>query len=135
LVDISNEQHNIPKNRTKISDPKKRSHKLSVRMSFPEVHGEKIESVLHLHELIHREYPSLIKRKDFEKRLMEAEKHLKLLERYNEGKKLVHGEIRQLSRELKNHEETIRKWMKEGTTPRLYTYMNWSVPVSEAREK
>lgn len=133
MVNTTNDLQEIPKIGKEISDPKKNAHKLCVKMSFPKVHGGRIESFLDLHELIHREYPSLIKRKDFEKRLMEAKVHLDLLDRYSEVKKLIHGEIRQISRVLEINESTIRKWMREGTTPRLYTYMNWSVPVSKAR--
>ena len=40
-------------------------------MSSPVVHGKKIETAIQLETLIHEEYPSLIRRKDFERRLID----------------------------------------------------------------
>ena len=50
---------------------KKESDRLIVRMSSPVVHGKKIETAIQLETLIHEEYPSLIRRKDFERRLID----------------------------------------------------------------
>ncbi len=120
-----------------ISDDTRPSMKqtLEIVMSWPEIHGTTIESYAQLHELVLREYPSLMEREDFTKVMKDAKNHFDLLRRYDGRTVLNRGEIRQISRELEVSEGTVRKWIRKGLTPKIYAYIEWSVPRSEAEIK
>ncbi|MDF1540988.1 MAG: hypothetical protein P1Q69_18980, partial [Candidatus Thorarchaeota archaeon] len=105
-----------------------------MNMRFPEVRGETIHDKERLHELVNGEYSGLKKMKDFSKKLREAEAHLDYINKYGNLERLPYGEVPKIARELNVDSETIRKWMVDGTTPKLYDYMNRAVTKSEARE-
>ncbi len=106
-----------------------------LKMKPPEVRGEKITSKEQLRELANTEYSALKKKKDFPKRMKEAEVHQDLMKKYAGKERIEHGEIGKIAKELNVDRETVSNWMTKGMQPRLYTYMNWSTPNSEAAEK
>ncbi len=106
-----------------------------LKMKPPEVRGEKITSKKRLRELTDGEYSALKKKKDFPQRMKEAELHQDLMKKYAGKERIEHGEITKIAKELGVDRETVSNWVTKGMNPRLYTYMNWSIPKSEAAEK
>ncbi|TXT57823.1 MAG: hypothetical protein BAJATHORv1_10531 [Candidatus Thorarchaeota archaeon] len=106
-----------------------------VDMAVPQVRGLQIRTREELRALIDREYPALREKKDFERRLKEADVHLDLLRKYGHLERLPYGAPTRIARELGVDPETIRNWTGKKMTPRLYTYMEWATPKSEAESK
>ncbi|MFQ5911451.1 MAG: hypothetical protein ACE5IJ_12145, partial [Thermoplasmata archaeon] len=106
-----------------------------INMRHPEVRGEKIDSKKKLHDLLNDEYSALKRKKDFPRRLKEAEVHLELLKRYSEKERLDYGDIAKIAKGLEADSQTVSNWLTKGMTPRLYTYMEWSTPRSVAEAK
>jgi hypothetical protein len=104
-------------------------------MQYPEVRGQKVTSKEQLRDLTNGEYSALKKKKDFPKRMQEAETHLDLMRKYAGRERVPHGEIARIAKNLGVDRETVSNWVTKGMTPRLYSYMNWSTPKSEATEK
>jgi hypothetical protein len=106
-----------------------------VNMKPPEVNGEKIESRMRLRELMNCEYSAIKKKKDFPQRMRVAEAHQDLLKKYDGKDRLKYGDIAKIAKELDLDPQTVSNWITKEMTPRLYTYMEWSTPKSEAIEK
>ncbi|MFQ5884107.1 MAG: hypothetical protein ACE5IO_03295, partial [Thermoplasmata archaeon] len=99
-------------------------------MRHPEVRGEKIDSREKLHDLLNDEYSALKRKKDFLRRLREAEVHQDLLKKYSGKDRLSYGDIAKIAKGLEADPQTVSNWLTKGMTPRLYTYMKWSTPRS-----
>ena len=106
-----------------------------VKMKTPEVRGEKITTKQRLRGLVNEEYSSLKKKKDFPQRMKETEVHQDLMKKYSGKERIKHGEITKIAKELGVDRETVSNWITKGMNPRLYTYMNWSTPESDATER
>ena len=104
-------------------------------MRHPEVRGEKIESKKRLRNLVDGEYSALKKKKDFPQKLKEAEAHQDLLKKYSGRENLQYGDIEKIAKELGCSSSTVSNWLTKGDRPRLYAYMEWATPRSEASEK
>lgn len=106
-----------------------------LKMQPPEVRGEKITSKERLRELTNGEYSALKKKADFPQRMREAVVHQGLMKKYEGKERIDYGEIAKIAKNLDVDRETVSNWLTKGMQPRLYTYMNWSTPRSEAAEK
>lgn len=106
-----------------------------VKMKPPEVRGEKITTKQRLRELVNEEYSSLKKKEGFPQRMKEAEVHQDLMKKHSGKERIKHGEITKIAKELGVDRETVSNWVTKGMNPRLYTYMNWSTPKSDATER
>ena len=103
-----------------------------ISIQYGTVRGVEVRSAEQLNQMIEDQYPTLKKKNDFQERLAEANVHLKLVEKYAGGGKLGMGAISEISRKTGVDEDSIGNWMTKGLTPRLYTYLEWAVPRSEA---
>jgi hypothetical protein len=128
-----------PKETTKPKTPSKKERKERLgpkaNMRPPEVKGEEIGSKKRLRELVDGDYSSLKKKKDFMKRMSEAEVHQDLLAKYKGQQRLKYGDLAKIAKEQNLDPQTVSNWLTKGMNPRLYTYMEWSTPKSEAMEK
>lgn len=129
------EHNNTPQMKNPSSKERKEWLGPKLKMKPPEVRGEKITSKKQLRELANGEYSSLKKKADFPQRMKEAEVHQDLMKKYAGKERIEYGEIGKIAKELGVDRETVSNWMTKGMNPRLYTYMNWSTPKSEAAEK
>jgi hypothetical protein len=120
-----------------VRSPRERKERLGpkVNMKTPEVRGEKITSKDRLRELTNGEYSALKRKKDFPRRMHEAEVHQDLMDKYRGKERLKHGDIKKIAEELECDAQTVSNWLTKGDRPRLYTYMEWATPRSEASEK
>jgi hypothetical protein len=106
-----------------------------VSMAYPKVRGEQIKTKERLHDLVNGEYSGMKLKEDFSQRLKEAEAHLELMKEYEGKSNLKYGDISRLGKEIGVDPATVSNWTTKGMTPRLYSYMEWATPKSEASAK
>jgi len=94
-----------------------------LRIWIPRVNGERVESVDRLEKLVKERYSGLMKHKDYPKYLRQAKLHLELLKRFQK-EDLKRGEMAKISRQTGETPTTIKRWLIEGTKPRIYHYLN-----------
>jgi len=133
----ANAPRDAPRPKDASEPPKAGTERLGSRitMKYPEVRGEKITSKERLRELTNDEYSALKRREDFPRRMKEAKTHLDLMKNYEGQERLEYGDISRIAKDLKVDAQTVSNWLTKGMTPRLYTYLKWATPRSEASEK
>jgi hypothetical protein len=104
-----------------------------LRIWIPRVNGERIESVERLEELVREQYPGLLKHKKYRQYIRQAKLHLELVERF-QMEDLKRGDIARISRETGQFPTTVKRWLIEGTKPRVYHYLTRN-PLDNREER
>jgi hypothetical protein len=104
-----------------------------LQMWKPEVNGVRIRSVEQLEELVRARFPSLMKRKDYQRFIRQAALHLELVEHF-QNKELKRGDIARIVKETGESPTTIKRWVIEGTKPRIYHYLTRN-PLDDREER
>ena len=104
-----------------------------LNMWIPEVNGVRIRSVEQLEELVRESFPSLMKRKKYPKFIRQAALHLELVEHF-QNKELKRGNIARIAKETGESPTTIKRWVIEGTKPRIYHYLTRN-PLDDREER
>ncbi|KXH76221.1 MAG: hypothetical protein AM326_03290 [Candidatus Thorarchaeota archaeon SMTZ-45] len=106
-----------------------------IAMQLPEIKGVPIESEKHLRSLLAKDYKGMIDMPGADKMFHEAIVHLRIMDRLKGREFLEYGEIPRLAREFVVKKGTLDIWIRKGTTPRFYFYINQSISKSDAIEK
>ncbi len=106
-----------------------------VNVGVPEVRGVKIESIDQLKKIIGCDFPGLSDRKDLHELLRTAEIHLELLQEYRNRDSFSRKETLRLANKTGVSHETIKAWLRNAITPRIYTMLRNALTAKEGRTK
>lgn len=117
-----------------ILTPRKRGQRgtYNVNITSPIINGIRISSYTHFLEVLVREKPQLLHRKDIQKLLRYCEVFLNLIQEH-QNKTTIHSyDISSISKRTGLSKTTIREWLTKGFVPRLF-YLIERVPERFAK--
>jgi transposase-like protein len=105
-----------------------------VRIWFPEINGDRIQSAEHLEEIIACAALGFNSRSDAARLVTQALIHLRIIQELENTEFLPRGKIASLSRQTEVSPTTLKRWLLQGAKPRLYYWLGMS-PPHERKEK
>ncbi len=101
----------------------------------PCITGTTISNKDQLRELLNIEYLPLLLKPSFTKLLREAERHIELIEEIQNVDQLKRSDIAHLARKFNFSVKQAHKYLKYGTRPRLYWFLNKCCSKTMALQK
>ena len=99
-----------------------------INITSPNVNGIRISSYNHFLEVLVREKPQLMQRKDIQKLLRNCEVFLNLIQEFQNEDTVHSYDISTISKRTGLSKTTIREWLTKGSVPRLF-YLIARVPT------